>query len=139
MQAFFVTQNPDPYNAGMKTGRPSKYPRSPFGERLHAAREAAGLSQAQVADKLGITQTAYAVWERHPVALRPEQIEQVAAILGVTTAQFFAAAAKPRGAGPAGKLRQVFERASQLPREQQKHVLRAVEDALAGYEMRKAS
>jgi len=126
------------YNAGMKTGRPSKLPRTEFGERLRAAREAAGLSQAQVADKLGITQAAYAFWERRNVALRPEQIEQVAAILGVTTEQLFAAAAKPRGAGPAGKLRQVFERASQLPREQQKHVLRAVEDALAGYEMRKA-
>ena len=138
MQAFFVTQKPDPYNGGMKTGRPSKYPRSPFGERLHAAREAAGLSQAQVADKLGLTQTAYAVWERHPVALRPEQIERVAAILGVTAEQLFAAAAKPRGTGPAGKLRQVFERASKLPRDQQKHVVRAIEDALAGYELRKA-
>lgn len=138
MQAFFVTQSEDSYNGGMKTGRPSKYPRSPFGERLHAAREAAGLSQAQVADKLGITQTAYAVWERHPVALRPEQIEQVAGILGVTAEQLFTAAAKPRGAGPAGKLRQVFERASKLPRDQQKHVVRAIEDALAGYEMRKA-
>ena len=137
MQAFFVTQRADPYNGGIKTGRPSKYPRSPFGERLHAAREAAGLSQAHVADKLGITQTAYAVWERHPVALRPEQIEQVAAILGVTAEQLFTTATTTRGSGPAGKLRQVFERASKLPRDQQKHVVRAVEDAIAGCESRR--
>ena len=137
MQAIFVTQATRPYNQGMKTGRPSKYPRSPFGARLHALREAAGLSQAQVADKLGITQTAYAVWERHPVALRPEQIEQVAVVLGVTAEQLFTTA-KPRGSGPAGKLRQVFERASSLPRDQQKHVLRVVQDALTAYEVRKA-
>lgn len=123
----------------MKTGRPSKLERTAFGTRLHAAREAAGLSQAQVADKLGITQAAYAFWERRKVALRPEQIEQVAAILGVAAEQLFGAGdGHRRGNGPAGKLRQVFERASQLPREQQRHVLRVVEDALAGYQARKA-
>ena len=123
----------------MKTGRPSKLERTAFGARLHAAREAAGLSQAQVADKLGITQAAYAFWERRKVALRPEQIEQVAAILGVAAEQLFGAGdGHRRGNGPAGKLRQVFERASQLPRDQQRHVLRVVEDALAGYQARKA-
>jgi transcriptional regulator with XRE-family HTH domain len=138
MQVIQLTLEGHTYNGGVKTGRPSKLIRTAFGERLHAAREAAGLSQAAVAEKLGITQAAYAFWERRKVALRPEQIEQVAAILGVTADQLFTAAAKPRGSGPAGKLRQVFERASNLPREQQKHVLRVVQDALAGYEARKA-
>lgn len=139
MQAFQLTFEGHPYNPAMKTGRPSKLERTAFGARLHAAREAAGLSQAQVADKLGITQAAYAFWERRKVALRPEQIEQVAAILGVAAEQLFGAAeGHRRGNGPAGKLRQVFERASQLPREQQRHVLRVVEEALAGYQARKA-
>ena len=52
-------------------GRPSKRPRTAFGERLFAARTAAGLSQVEVAQKLGITQTAYALWERRPMALAP--------------------------------------------------------------------
>ena len=60
MQEKTVTILSDPYHGFMKTGRPAKYPRTPFGERLNAAREVLGLSQAQVADKLGITQTAYA-------------------------------------------------------------------------------
>ena len=140
MQAFFVTQRDDPYNGAVKTGRPSKYPRSPFGERLHTAREAAGLSQAQVAAKLGITQTAYAVWERHQVALRPEQIERVATVLGVTTEQLFGASeTKHRGAGPVGKARHAFERVSKLPRATQQRILANVEDALTAYEARKAS
>ncbi len=112
----------------MQTGRPSKEPRTPFGTRLHAAREAAGLSQAQIAQKMGVTQTAYGVWERYPVALRPEQIEQLAVALNITVEHLFGRdSAKSRGKGPAGKLRQVFEKASQLPRHQQNKVAEFVE------------
>jgi transcriptional regulator with XRE-family HTH domain len=127
MQAIQLTSQNCLYSSGMKTGRPSTLPRTEFGARLHAAREAAGLSQATVADKLGITQAAYAFWERRNVALRAEQIEQVAAILGVPPEQLFTATTKPRGAGPAGKLRQVFERASKLSRAQQAKVAEFVE------------
>jgi DNA-binding transcriptional regulator YiaG len=73
----------------MKTGRPAKHPRTPFGKRLHAARVAAGLSQAQVAQQLGMTQKGYADWERHPVALRPEQITQVMEILEISPNYLF--------------------------------------------------
>ena len=131
MQAIFLTRKTPGYLVQMQTGRPSKEPRTPFGTRLHAAREAAGLTQAQVADKLGVTQTAYGVWERYPVALRPEQIEQLASLLNVAVADLFGDdAAKPRGKGPAGKLRQVFEKASQLPRHQQQKLIGQVEDFL---------
>lgn len=112
----------------MQTGRPSTEPRTEFGQRLHAAREALGLSQAQVAEQLGITQKAYAVWERYPVALRPEQIEKAAAVLKVSVEHLFGkAAAKPRGGGPVGKLHRVFEKASRLPRHQQNKVAEFVE------------
>ena len=112
----------------MQTGRPSKEPRTDFGQRLLAAREAVGLSQAQVAGQLGITQKAYAVWERYPVALRPEQIEKLTSTLHITVEYIFGRdSAKSRGKGPAGKLRQVFERASQLPRNQQSKVAEFVE------------
>jgi len=111
----------------MQTGRPSTEPRTEFGQRLHAAREALGLSQAQVAEQLGITQKAYAVWERYPVALRPEQIEKAAAALKVSVDHLFGkAVAKPRG-GPVGKLHRVFEKASRLPRHQQNKVAEFVE------------
>jgi transcriptional regulator with XRE-family HTH domain len=102
------------------------------GKHLKALREAAGLSQAQVAEKMGVTQTAYGVWERYPVALRPDQIEQLARLLNVTVEYLFGRdSAKQRGKGPAGKLRQVFERASQLPRHQQNKVAEFVEAFVA--------
>lgn len=65
------------YNTGMQTGRPTSRQRPPFGERLYALWEAAGLSQQQVADRLGMKHSAYAWWKRHPVALRPDQIEKL--------------------------------------------------------------
>jgi ribosome-binding protein aMBF1 (putative translation factor) len=76
-------------HVGMNAGRPAKHSRTSFGERLHAARIAAGLSQVQVAKKLGLTQAGYAGWERHAVALRPEQIEQVMEVLGISPNDLF--------------------------------------------------
>jgi transcriptional regulator with XRE-family HTH domain len=139
MQAITLTWPDDPYNDGMKTGRPAKEPRPPFGERLHVLREAAGLSQAQLAHKLGIAQRSYSQWERRPVALRHDQLVTLAEALGISAAELIGNTdAQKRSNGPTGKLRQVFERASKLPREQQKHILRVLEDTLTAYEVRKA-
>jgi transcriptional regulator with XRE-family HTH domain len=116
----------------MQTGRPSKHPRTPFGQRLHAAREAAGLSQAQVAAKMNVAQNAYAMWERRPIALKPQQIEKLADILKVSVEYFFGkTTSKQRGSGPAGRLRLVFEEASKLPRHQQGKVAEFVEGFLS--------
>jgi transcriptional regulator with XRE-family HTH domain len=108
----------------MKTGRPSKQERPAFGQRLHALREAAGLSQRQLADKLGMSQRAYSHWERRPVALRPEQLQSLATALNISAGVLLAnGESKRRGSGPAGKMRQLFEAASKLPRSQQDKIL----------------
>jgi transcriptional regulator with XRE-family HTH domain len=131
MQAFPLTFSEPVYGQGMKTGRPSKRPRTPFGQRVYEAREALGLSQAEVADKLGINQASYGAWERDPVALRPDQVEQLAKILSVSIEQLYGISPpKPRG-GPAGKAHRVFEAVSQLPRTQQQKILEVVEALIA--------
>lgn len=108
----------------MQTGRPSKRQRPPFGQRLHELRETVGLTQAQVADKLGISPRAYAFWEREPVALRADQITTLANILNVRPDELLGhTPSKKRCSGPAGKMRQVFEAASKLPRSQQEKIL----------------
>ena len=128
MQAKKITLFSMPYYDGMNTGRPASQPRTPFGERLHAAREALGLSQAQVAEQLGMSQNAYACWERRTVALRPDQIERLAQILRVPVdALFNGNGGTDRKGGPTGKVRQVFERVSRLPRKQQAKVVEFVE------------
>ena len=134
MQAFSSLPITDDYNAGMKTGRPAKHPRTAFGERVHAAREAAGLSQFEVAEQLGLSQNAYAMWERHPVALRPDQIEQLAAALGVSVDALFGKAPLEKQSGPMGRAKKVFESVSQLPRRKQTDVLDLVESVVRVHE-----
>lgn len=128
MQANSVIQQSPGYDSSMQRGRPSTHPRTPFGERLFAARSTLGLSQAQVAAQLGIRQTAYADWERYPVALRPDQIDKLTEILKVSVEHLFGKVpTKERTSGPTGKARRLFEAVSKLPRAQQQHVLTVVE------------
>ena len=129
MQALSITPSSPTYDALMPLpGRPSKKPRTPFGERLATLREAAGLSQAQVAEQLGITQHAYAYWERNPVALRPEQLVRLADILHTTVEELVREhTSKRRSGGPSGKARQLFEAVSKLPRRQQEKILDILE------------
>jgi transcriptional regulator with XRE-family HTH domain len=132
MQALCSIATNAGYTAAMQTGRPSSRPRPPFGARLHTLREAAGLTQAQLADKLGISARAYAFWEREPISLKAEQIATLADVLGVTADEVVGREpSKRRGPGPAGRLRQVFTRASQLPRSQQTRVAEVVEALVA--------
>jgi len=128
MQVFSAIQITGAYNVAMQTGRPAKQPRTAFGERVYTAREAANLSQAEVAEKLGLSQNAYAMWERHPVALRPQQIEQLATILGVSVEALFGKVPLPaKPPGPLGRAKKAFDAVSQLPRGKQTRVLDMVE------------
>jgi len=82
------------------------------------------LSQQQVADRLGMKHSAYAWWERHPVALRPDQLMKLAKALDITPEDLLGEnGSKSRRTGPVGKMRQLFESASRLPRSQQQKVL----------------
>ena len=81
---------------------------------------------------MGVTQTAYGVWKRYPVALRPDQIEELARLLNVTVEYLFGRdQVKARGEGPVGKTRKVFEEVSQLSRSRQQRIVSVVEDMLA--------
>lgn len=130
MQVQNVMIKTGPYTADMKTGRPAKTERTAFGSHIHALREAAGLSQQQVADALGISQPAYALWERRDVAVRIDQLRTLSEVLGTPLEDLVnhTANAKRRG-GPQGRARQTFEDVSKLPRARQKKILDVV-DAL---------
>ena len=113
---------------GMQAGKPSRSTKTDFAQRLMALREAAGLSQRDVARQLGISQPSYANWERYNVSLKPEQLMLLAKTLGVTVTMLVEGqAATVKRGGPTGKVRQVFERVNQLPRQQQNKVVEFVE------------
>jgi transcriptional regulator with XRE-family HTH domain len=128
MQAFPLTDETAVYTPPMQTGRPAKTERTSFGQRLHTLREQAGLSQQQLADRIGLSQRAYAYWERHPVALRPDQLLSLAQALNVSVDDLVGTnGKKKRGAGPTGKMKQLFEAASRLPRSQQQKIAAVLE------------
>jgi transcriptional regulator with XRE-family HTH domain len=86
------------------------------------------LTQVELAGRLGVTQQVVAAWERRNVALRAEQIKILAEALGTTADYLIGIAVTWRGTkGPSGKVRQVFEQVSKLPRRQQQKVVEFVE------------
>ena len=133
MQAHsFIAENPVYCDPMSQMGRPTDRKRTAFGERLVAAREAAGMSQRELADKLGMKQRALCWWEREPVALRPEQLTTLAEVLSVTTDQLLGRnIEKKRGTGPTGKAKKVFEAVSRLPRHHQEKIVAVVESFVA--------
>jgi transcriptional regulator with XRE-family HTH domain len=121
-QVLFVSAEPDlssePYTADMKNGK-----RSLVGERIAQARQVAGLSQVQLAEKLGVTQQMVGYLERQPVAIRPELLLQLSSALNAPVDELLGQPAKPSRGGPTGKMRRLFEAASKLPRTQQEKIL----------------
>jgi transcriptional regulator with XRE-family HTH domain len=131
MQA--VTGNSEnPRYDPLMAGRPAKSDRPSFGERLAEARQQAGLTQQQLAERLDVTQRVITYWEREPVALRAEQLAALADALGVTT-DFLVGRDSPkkRGPGPVGRARRVLETVSRLPRQQQQKIIEVVEAMVA--------
>ena len=55
-----------------------------FSERLKDLRKQAGLTQVEVAEKLGISQPAYASWERGAKKPTQENLVKIAQILNVS-------------------------------------------------------
>ena len=97
---------------------------------LRQFREAAGISVRELARQIGETHTNVSYWERSGNLPRADLLRPIAEALGVTVEQLLGDA--PKRAMPAGgRLRQVFESASKLPRRQQDKVAEFVEAFVA--------
>jgi transcriptional regulator with XRE-family HTH domain len=89
---------------------------------------------------MGIAQQTYASWERREVAIRPDDVVKLAAILDTPAEHLLGCERKPRKAsGPTGKLRKLLDEVSALPRSQQQRVLATLEDAIVAQKAKKAS
>ncbi len=133
MQDFSQNTAIDPYNGRMAQGRPSTRKRTAFGQKLFICREASGLTQAQVAEQLGISQRAYAAWERDSVAILPDRLKLLASALGTTVAQLVGESSNERSSS-GGRINRDFEDVRKLPRRQQAKILDVVEAMLAQQE-----
>jgi len=128
MQTLFITQSlPSDngvYDPAMHPGgRPTTKPRSNLGHRITLARERAGISQADLAEKLGTSQPAIAYWERSASNLRSDVIAKLSHALGVSADELLGTELPRQTASkPIGKARQIFEAVSKLPRRQQEKI-----------------
>jgi transcriptional regulator with XRE-family HTH domain len=115
----------------MPGGRPPTKPAPKFGQRMAAFRLAKGLSQAALADKLGMTRDQIVYYERDARNPSIEVVEKVAAFFGVSVGELLNDTAKNKAKpGPPSQFTQLAERLDQLPRTQQKIVAQMLEGFL---------
>ena len=104
--------------------------RTPFGERMYAARVRAGLTQAELGERLGMSQRGVANWEIRPNSSpSAEQLASLAEILDVSVEELVLGSAEQirKKPGPKGKLNKVFQEISTLPRNQQNEIVEVVQ------------
>ena len=107
-----------------RMGRPARHPRPAYGQHLAELREAAGLTQQQLADKLDVPQSNITFWERSEKPPRGEVLSKLAHAVGVSVDVLLGVTPpKPKRQAAKGRLQQVFEEAAKLPRRQQQKIV----------------
>ena len=127
---IFTSRGYDPHMAG---GRPAIKKPTAFGMRLASARKSAGLTQSELAKRVGVTQRVIAYWERESVGLKSEQLTALASALKVTADHLLGLQTKsPQKGGIVGRAKKLFDEVQSLPRSKQRRVLDTLETLLAG-------
>lgn len=121
-------------------GRHSSRQKSIQGAHLAALRKSAGLSQAALAEAIGVPQPNIAFWEFADKPPRSDVLPALAKALGVSVEDILSPGSKPSSnklkPGPKGRLLKAFEAVSSLPKRQQEVLLQFIESAVG---QRKAS
>jgi transcriptional regulator with XRE-family HTH domain len=99
----------------------------PISSHLRDLRERAGITVRELARQLDIHHTNIVYWEKTGRVAKVELLPQLAAILGVSVEEVLGQPRPKRSPVTPGKLGQVFEAASKLPRRQQQKILEFVE------------
>ena len=127
----------EPYPLSMP--RKLSKPRPHQGANLAALRQAAGLSQAELAKLVGDTQRNIAYWEQSEKPPRSDVVPKLAKVLGCSVEQLLGISPlADRRSGLVGKTQRAFEDVARLPRSQQDKIVEIVE-ALVDQYRRKAS
>jgi transcriptional regulator with XRE-family HTH domain len=100
------------------------------GPRLKAFREAAGLSQRELARQIEERQSNVQYWETTGKLPRSDILLAMAKALGISVEELLGEQKPRRAASPRGRLGQVFDEVSQLPRRQQQKIIEMAEGFL---------
>ena len=102
-----------------------------IGKKIQKAREEAGLSQEELASRLGYTQAALSNYELGKRRLYLANIEQIARELNKPLSYFLDESAVPeyaeRGEPPDGTISEIVKLLSELPPEERKYLLEYIQ------------
>lgn len=120
MQAIFSSRG---YHADM-----SKRSDPEYGRYLRSLREAAGISQREVARQLGVHHSNVGFWERSGTVPRSNLLPKLASILGIPVESIIGDSdTSKKNQLPASRLGKAFESVANLPRHKQKRIVEVVE------------
>ena len=113
--------------------RPSKKKATESGARLAALRKQAGLSQAALAEAVGIPQRTISFYEREAEAIPSTLVPALAKKLGVSMEELLGIndGAQRSKRGPKSQLERQLEAVATVPRQQQQKILDVVEAMIA--------
>lgn len=103
-----------------------------LGARITAKRNELGLTQAQVAEALGVAQQTYACYEVGNRRIQVSLLQALARALMIETDVLLGETAKARAKrGPAPMFQRHIEQISRLPKAKQRFVIQVLESVLA--------
>ena len=116
--------------------RKLKQPRPKQGQRLVSLRQAAGISQAELARLVGESQANISFWERCDKPPRSDVLPKLAQVLGVRIDDLIEAVGPTISRVPVGKVQQLFDQVRKLPRRKQDRVVEVVSALLNEYKLK---
>jgi transcriptional regulator with XRE-family HTH domain len=121
-----------PYDAAMAGRRPSSKTEPVVGKRLAIARQRKGITQADLAERLGVSQSLVAHYETRATNPQLGFLERAAVELGTTVAELIGEeeSPAPKKPGPRSQLDLAVEKLKELPRTEQQRIVEMLDDAI---------
>ena len=111
---------------------------SEIGARVAALRARAGLTQGDVAERLGMSQRLLSYYEREASDIPASMLVPLADVLGVGVHELLGISESgPRKPGPKGYLQERFEAVREMPRKDQQFVVKFLDQVLEDYGRRR--
>ena len=102
-----------------------------LGSRIAQLRKEQGITQVQLAEWLNVSQQTVNAYEVGRRRMAVSALPVIAKLLGVSLEELIGEPLKPSKRGPTPKLQQQMERINQLPKAQQKFVIKMLEGVLS--------
>ena len=119
-----------PYNALMTRGRKASQEAPFFGQRLVHFRTQAGMTQAELAEALGISRDLVGHYERRSQNPNLDFVIKVAGVFEVSVDELLGFKADSTKSGPPPRVKKLTQRLTELPKTKQAVVLEMLESYL---------